>query len=176
MAGVDCDEVIKLLIMIIPIEKKIYKWGKDCQYAFKELKKRLITILILAYSDFTKIFSLQINASDFGLRAVLAQKIDQAKDKVAASWSMTKTERNYTVTEKECLAVKIFWPYIYGREFEAITDHKALKWLLTLKEPKSRLARWSMELFGYNRWLIDLGKKILMWMLYQEQMKTILLK
>ena len=54
---------------------------------------------------------------------------------------MTKTKRNYTVMEKKCLAImwaiKMFRPYIYEREFEAITNHKALKWLLTMKEPKS---------------------------------------
>ena len=77
---------------------KIYKWDEKCKQGFEELKKSLI----LVYPNFEKIFSLQTNASDFWLRAVLAQKNDQKRDQavVYASRLMTKAERNYTVIEK----------------------------------------------------------------------------
>ena len=48
---------------------------------------------------------------------------------------------------------------------KAITDHKALKWLLIMKKPKSRLVKWAMELSEYNIKIIA-----------QEQMKITLLK
>ena len=121
---------------------KIYKWDTKCQKAFEELKNRLVTAPILTYPDFNKVFYLQTDASDFGLEVVLARKDNKRKDKVVAyaSRSLTKTERNYLVTEKECLAiiwgVKIFRPYLYGRKFIAITDHSALTWLKTMKEPQ----------------------------------------
>lgn len=62
---------------------------------------------------------------------------------------MTAPERNYTVTEKECLAV--IWcfeklkMYIQNK-FTLFTDHRALKWLLARKEPSGRFARWIMKL------------------------------
>jgi hypothetical protein len=35
-------------------------------------------------------------------------------------------------------------------EFKVVTDHASLKWLMTMKEPRNRLARWSIKLQGFN--------------------------
>ena len=70
---------------------------------------------------------------------------------------MNQAERNYSVTEKELLAViwsiKKFRPYIEGYRFKLITDHSALKWLNSFKEPMGRLARWALEL---QQWKFDI--------------------
>jgi hypothetical protein len=38
---------------------------------------------------------------------------------------------------------------LYG-QFKVYTDHRALKWLLNLKDPSSRLTQWSIELADYD--------------------------
>ena len=63
---------------------------------------------------------------------------------------MSSADRNYSTTEKECLAllwaIKKFRPYVEGYKFTTITDHSALKWLRNLKEPSEGLARCALEM------------------------------
>jgi len=47
-------------------------------------------------------------------------------------------------------ATKQFWCYLYGRRFTVQTDHRALKWLLNLQDPSSRLTRWAIKLAEYD--------------------------
>ena len=80
---------------------------------------------------------------------MLSQKLGDVEHPIAyASRVLNKAEQNYSVTEKELLALiwatKYFRCYLYGHEFVAITDHAALKWLLSLKDPSSKLLRWSL--------------------------------
>ncbi|KAL4083088.1 hypothetical protein QTP88_028418 [Uroleucon formosanum] len=41
-------------------------------------------------------------------------------------------------------------PYLYGRKFIILTDHRPLSWLFNLKNPLSKVARWRIELEQYN--------------------------
>jgi RNase H-like domain found in reverse transcriptase len=73
-----------------------------------------------------------------------------------ASRKMKGTEQRCTTTEKECLAVvfglRKLRHLLHGEDFEVVTDHIALTWLLSLREPKERLARWIVEIqtFGFE--------------------------
>jgi RNase H-like domain found in reverse transcriptase len=64
--------------------------------------------------------------------------------------------QRYTTTEKENLAVifglKTFQHVLYRESFEVVTDHMALIWLMSLKDPRERLARWIVEMrtFQFN--------------------------
>jgi hypothetical protein len=54
-------------------------------------------------------------------------------------------EWNYMITKLECLVIvwtmKHFRPYLYGTKFTVITDHSALRWLMSIQSPSGRLMR-----------------------------------
>ncbi|CAH2018088.1 unnamed protein product, partial [Acanthoscelides obtectus] len=56
--------------------------------------------------------------------------------------------------EKELLAVvygvKYFKPYLWGREFTIVSDHKPLEYLFNMKEHNPRLLRWKLFLEQFN--------------------------
>lgn len=132
-----------------------WTWDSEQESAFVELKRRLCTTPILACPDFSRTFVLQVDASNDGLGAALTQNQASREAVVAyASRLLSESERNFTTTEKECLAlvwaVRKFRPYLEGYKFEAVTDHIALKWLMRLHEPGGRLARWIMDLQQFD--------------------------
>ena len=54
------------------------------------------------------------------------------------SRKLAPRDNNYATIEKECLSIKAaiqnFRVYIVGSKFTVVTDHKALKWLNTMKD------------------------------------------
>ena len=83
-----------------------FRWDADCEEAFRKLIDVLIDYPILAYPDFTQPFVLTTDASATGLGAVLSQGQGRHESVIAfASRTLTKAERNYSATERECLGV-----------------------------------------------------------------------
>ena len=85
---------------------------------------------ILQYPDFNKEFILTTDTNDEGIDAVLPQREIGNDLPVAYASRILKAERNYDTTEKELLAfvwaIKHFRPYLYGRKFKIVMDHKPL--------------------------------------------------
>lgn len=124
----------------------------DC---FEKCKKLLTNDPILQYPDFSKEFILTTDASNFALGAILSQgPIGSDKPISFASRTLNESEINYSTIEKELLAIvwatKYFRPYLFGRKFKIVTDHKPLQWIMNLKEPNSRLTRWRLKLSEYD--------------------------
>ncbi|KAK3891150.1 hypothetical protein Pcinc_004940 [Petrolisthes cinctipes] len=98
--------------------------------------------------------SLECDASNFGLGAVLLQYIDGTPHPVAfASRKLLDRERRYATTEKEALAiifgVKKFDFYLQGKEFLLETDHKPLVYLQSSRCSNDRVMRWALQLQNY---------------------------
>ncbi|GFX24802.1 retrovirus-related Pol polyprotein from transposon 17.6 [Trichonephila clavipes] len=105
-----------------------FHWGPEEVEAFNSLKKVLTSDPVLGMYD--ERASTEIHTD--------------------ASGTLTKAEKNYSTTERECLAIvwatNKFRPYIFGKHFTVVTDHHSLCWLMNLKDPSGRLARWALRL------------------------------
>ena len=141
------------------LKKKVeFKWTSECQDAFKKLKGSLTSAPVLLAPDFSKPFSLQVDASDDGIGAVLLQcGADQVYHPVCYFSRKLKVHQlNYSTIEKECLALvealTIFEIYLSGNntETEVFTDHNPLVFINKMKNKNRRLMRWSMQLQTYK--------------------------
>lgn len=124
----------------------------DC---FEKCKQLLINAPILKYPDFEQPFILTTDASDVAIGAVLSQgTVGTDKPVAFASRTLSETERKYSTIEKELLSIiwatKYFRPYLYGRKFIIYTDHRPLTWIMSLKDPNSKLTRWRLKLEEYD--------------------------
>lgn len=130
-------------------------WTDEAQMAFESLKHSLTTAPVLMHPDFSSHFYIQCDASMTGVGGVLFQMVDGNEHPIAfMSRKLNSAQRNYTVTELECLAavlcIKQFRCYVEGMPFTVITDHASLKWLMGQKDLTGRLARWSLKLQSFD--------------------------
>jgi len=132
-----------------------FNWNADTDEVFNTLKRVLTSQPLLQYPDFSKPFILTTDASNDALGAIISQgEIGRDLPIAYASRTLSKAERNYPTVEKELLAVvwecKHFRPYLYGRKFTVVTDHRPLVWIFNVKDPSSRLLRWCLKLEEYE--------------------------
>ena len=118
-----------------------FEWTDECQKSFDALNAALCDAPVLAFPVPDALYVLDTEASLTGLGAVLSQVVDGEERVLGyASRSLSKCERNYSVTCRELLAVvwalHHFMPYLYGRQFTVRSDHASLRWLQNFKEPE----------------------------------------
>ena len=150
----NCSKIASPLYKLLKKDAN-FEWTDAQENAFQHLKSKLISRPILQYPDFSKEFVLTTDASNLGLGAVLSQgPVGKDLPVAYASRSLNSAETHYTTSEKELLAVvwatKYFRPYLYGRRFKVVSDHKPLVWVMNVKDPGSRLMRWRIQLAEYD--------------------------
>ena len=71
-----------------------------------------------------------------------------------ASKKLLPPERDYSVIEKECLAIiwaiEKFMNYVFWGEFILECDHKPLSFMQTAKTLNPRIMRWALKLQPYQ--------------------------
>lgn len=131
-------------------------WGPNQQQEFDSLKSDLSNISTLGYYNVKDRTVVIADASPVGLGGVLIQ-INEKGPRVIAYGHKTLTdcERRYCQTEKEALAlvwaVEHFHVFLYGKDFELVTDHKPLEVIFGPKsKPCARIERWILRLQSYR--------------------------
>ena len=115
------------------------KWTDNCEAAFWKLKELLTTPPVLKVVELDKPYILQTDASELGLGAVLSQWEENGEEHPVsfASRKLLPREKNYSIIEKECLAIvwslQVFHVYLFGQKFIVETDHQPLSWLERMK-------------------------------------------
>ncbi|UYV66781.1 K02A2.6-like, partial [Cordylochernes scorpioides] len=123
-------------------------WSPNCQQAFDKLKQHLATQPVLHLFQEGLPCQVYCDASTQGIAGVLKQGLPDGNIYPVQYYSraLRSYERNYTISELECLAivecVDKFRVYLLGTRFVIYSDHHALQWLKTIKDPTGRLFRW----------------------------------
>ena len=120
------------------------------------LKEALTTAPVLAYPGYNHTFMLHTDASTDGLGAVLYQDINGAERVIAyASRSLKPSEKNYPAHKLEFLALMWsvchkFHEYLYGNNFQVLTDNNPLTYVLTSAKLDATGHHWLAELSLYD--------------------------
>ncbi len=134
----------------------IFKWSEECENSFEQLKHMLTSEPTLAYPRFQTDFHLFCDASTNSIGATLIQLDENGNHKPVAycGRSLTRHERNYSVTRLELLAVvysvQYFRTYLEHRKFFVYTDHSAVTNLLTTKTLTPQMARYALILQSFD--------------------------
>jgi hypothetical protein len=109
-----------------------FGWMPAYEVSFQELKKRMMTALILAMTDTEKLFSIYCDASGQGLGCVLMQDGHMV---VYASRLLRKHEVHYLTHDFELAIVvhdlMILRHYLIEKRCELYTNHKSLRYIFT---------------------------------------------
>ena len=131
--------------------------SKEQDDAIMRIKEVFQSADVLIHFDPSRPTILMTDASQYAMGAVLSQIVDDIgteKPVCFSSKTFDRHQENYTVTEKECLAV--VWAteqhktLLQGAPFTIETDHEALRYLIQSKDAVGRLARWAMKLQQFD--------------------------
>ncbi|GBN55346.1 Transposon Ty3-G Gag-Pol polyprotein, partial [Araneus ventricosus] len=116
-----------------------FNWTNECQDAFDKLKETLTTKPVLNLYNPDVTCHVFVDASQKSVGAVLKQPdaSDILHPIAYNSRTLRDYEKNYAITELECLAIvdalDKFYYYLHGQKFVIHTDHAALVWLKNVK-------------------------------------------
>lgn len=135
-----------------------FVWSEECERAFTAAKSLLCSAPVLSAPNYSKSFSLEVDASATGAGAVLLQDDDTGVPHPVSYFStkFKKHQLNYSTIEKETLAMLLalqhFYVYVSSTHSPVCvyTDHNPLVFLSKMYNHNQRLMRWALLVQGYN--------------------------
>jgi len=135
-----------------------WQWEEAQQKAFDELKQVFTMKPVLAALDLDKEFKVETDASNYATGGVLSMKCSDKKWRpvVFILKSLSDTERNYEIHNKEMLAVvrclEVWRHFLEGAmmKFEVWTNHKNLEYFIKAQKLNRRQARWALYLSRFD--------------------------
>ena len=149
-----CPELQKLLKPIYEPTKKdrLFIWGDEQQKAFEEIKKSLLSPLVLSMPDKRGRFWLYSDTSKHATGSALYQVQNRKPKLIAyASKRMPEAAKNYSITELEMCGLTInitsFAHLLKRVDFDAIVDHLAITHIMKSKmEPATNRIKRLLEI------------------------------
>ena len=149
--------------IILPLTAKLKKnakfaWTDKCQAAFDKLKSAFTSSPVLQHFSPDLPTRIETDASDAAIAAILSQRSTTDKKWHPVAYHSRKlgpAELNYTVSEKEILAIvdaiTVWRHYVEGAEsLQVLTDHQSI---VTFRKPQlltRRQSRWRQALAPYR--------------------------
>jgi len=135
-----------------------WQWEEEQQKAFDKLKEIFTTRPVLAAPDLDKEFRVEADASNYTTGGVLLMKCSDElwRPVTFLSKSLSNTERNYKIHDKEMLAVvrclEAWRHFLEGTtiKFEIWTDHKNLEYFMKAQKLNKRQAIWALYLSRFD--------------------------
>jgi len=126
--------------------------------AFKRLKEIFTSEPVLAAPDLDKEMRVEVNASDFAIGEMLSMKCEDERWRPVAyvSKSLSNTEKNYEIHDKEILAVirclEVWRHFLESAriKFEVWTDYKNLEYFMSSQKLNRRQAQWALFLSCFD--------------------------
>jgi len=133
-----------------------WEWTPQCEEAWLSLKRALISAPVLTFPDPSLPYIVMSDASGYCIAGVVLQDTEEGQKALSYhSRMLNKAEQNYSVSEREALAIIFVITQnsylLLGAKITVITDHAPLSILTSLRSSSSpRLARWALCLSEYN--------------------------
>ncbi|KAK9395779.1 retrotransposon-like 1 [Crotalus adamanteus] len=136
-----------------------FHWGAEEQRALDAIKAAFASKPILKHPDPLRLFVVETDASDVAVGAVLQQAYGPTGTLFPCayySWKLSAPEQNYTIWDKELLAVKVtfetWWHHLEGvcHQVKVQTDHQNLEHPWMARTLNQQQVRWSLFFARFN--------------------------
>jgi hypothetical protein len=132
-----------------------WQWAEPHDEAVTTLTQRLMEPPILIPFDSKKKIIVNVDGSGKGIGAAVGHQINGKFHPVAyTSKTLSEAEKNYSICEIEFLAIihalKKFRHFLYGQDFQIMSDHLALSSLrFAKKHGYGRIIRWAVQMLEF---------------------------